>query len=221
MPLILLLSLVVLGALGAGAFAALSALSGADRSTAGGNSVANADRNTDSSADSAAGSAQLGPVTNLMKHASIAVPSVAPPGLDSMNNSVTYVAEKMADQDPNTAWRMLGSGTGQKITLTFDQPVVIKEVGIINGYAKKDPHSGEQRYTQGRRILDGTWGIGSEQFSTEYSPQNQSMQSFTLKKPIQTTSITLTIGAVTAPGSTATQHDYTAISEIRVKGSTR
>ena len=52
----------------------------------------------------------------------------------------TYVAANSIDGDPTTAWAegRTGSAAGATITWTFDNPVDLRRVELINGYAKSD-----------------------------------------------------------------------------------
>ncbi len=52
----------------------------------------------------------------------------------------TYVAANSIDGDPATAWAegREGSAAGATITWTFDHPVDLRRVEVINGYAKSD-----------------------------------------------------------------------------------
>ena len=52
----------------------------------------------------------------------------------------TYVAANSIDGDPATAWAegRKGSAAGATITWTFDRPVDLRRVEVINGYAKSD-----------------------------------------------------------------------------------
>jgi serine/threonine protein kinase len=52
----------------------------------------------------------------------------------------TYVAANSIDGDPTTAWAegREGSAAGATITWTFDSPVDLRRVELINGYAKSD-----------------------------------------------------------------------------------
>ena len=52
----------------------------------------------------------------------------------------TYVAANSIDGDPATAWSegRTGSAAGATITWTFDHPVDLRRVEVVNGYAKSD-----------------------------------------------------------------------------------
>ncbi len=91
---------------------------------------------------------------------------------------MVYPASNMADGDPATCWRMNGDGTGQALTISIPGDARITSVGLINGYAKVDPTTGDDRYRQERRITHVTWqvpdGTAVEQ---SLSPMNRSVPS--------------------------------------------
>ena len=121
----------------------------------------------------------------------------------------------MLDGDPETAWRMDGDGTGKTITFTLEDPATISRLGLVNGYAKTDPKTGEDRYAQGRRITTVTWTVGKQTFRQRLDDSDGTMQSIAVG-PVQGQQITLRIDATTAPGDP--NFDKTAISEVQILG---
>jgi hypothetical protein len=143
------------------------------------------------------------------------VPGTAPPTQDFDGTLVAYEASQMGDGDPSTAWRIAGDATGQKITMTLPETAVIHRLGIVNGYAKNV--AGVAWYPNNRRILTATWqfadGTAIEQTFAE-RPGLQMMQ----VPPVATRTLSITINAVTPPGSGDLGRDYTAISEVSIIG---
>lgn len=85
----------------------------------------------------------------------------ASPGVDSAGAPVEYLPEFAADDDPSTAWRCDQDPVGAQVTFGFAEPVRIAEIGLIPGYAKTDPVSGDDRYAENNRITKVRWRFGS------------------------------------------------------------
>ena len=72
---------------------------------------------------------------------------------------MTYPPANMLDDDTTTAYRMPGDASGSTITFVLPKEAVISEVGLINGYAKKD-RAGNRTvdwYAKNRKILEVEW----------------------------------------------------------------
>ncbi len=111
---------------------------------------------------------------------------------------------------------MVGDGGGLDIVLTFDAPRVVTAVGVINGYAKTDSVTGDDRYAQERRTTGVTWSFDDGTTAAQHlSAHTRNMQGLTLPQAKQTRTVTLHLDSVT--GYTK-PFDYTAISEIEVDG---
>ncbi|KAA1417941.1 zinc ribbon domain-containing protein [Nocardioides humilatus] len=154
---------------------------------------------------------EAGPLTP----ADVDVPDTAPPSLDSDGQEVTFGAGNMLDDDPRTSWRMVGDGTGSVITFTFDSPVTITEVGLINGYAKNDPI--HDWYQGNRRITDVTWVFDDGAEVTQELAATRSMQTTPIDG-VTTSTIELRLDGVTAPGDGPDARDFTAISDVEIAG---
>ncbi len=147
--------------------------------------------------------------------ASVDVPGQAPDGVDAAGNPTSYASTNLLDADPETAWREPGDGSGQDLTIALDQTRTVTSLGLINGYAKTDASTRVDRYHQERRILQVTWTF-DDMSVVQRLKNSRSMQTITLDHPVQAGSVTLHIDATTGPGDS--NFDYTAISEILVKG---
>ena len=79
-------------------------------------------------------------------------PKPLAPGTDLDGNRVSYPPQNMLDDDLATAYRIQGDASGATITFTLPRESVISEVGMVNGYAKKDSTNG--------RTVD--WYLGHE-----------------------------------------------------------
>jgi len=160
------------------------------------------------------GGPQGGPTTTL-EPADIAVPDVAPASVDEDGSRVTFDPANLLDGDPRTSWRMSGDGTGSVITLTFDAPVTVTEVGLINGYAKSDPP--HDWYAGNRRISFVVWAFDDGTEVEQELGDDTGVQTVPVAR-VETTSIELRLLEVTEPGDGPDGRDFTAISEIEITG---
>lgn len=157
--------------------------------------------------------------TNLTPSTGVRAPEAAPASQDSTGNAVRYVATNMLDGMAETAWRMPGDGTGESITFRFDSPAVLKEVGLINGYAKvgQDSRGLLDWYAGNRRILEVEWAFDDGTVVTQALSETASVQPIPLDQ-VKTRSVTLRLLAVSSPGDGRASRDYTAISDVRLVG---
>ncbi|PDW03289.1 NADase-type glycan-binding domain-containing protein [Candidatus Viridilinea mediisalina] len=141
----------------------------------------------------------------------------APPSRDSAGNEVVYSADQTIDGRMDTAWRVPGDGQFASVTLTFSQAVQLSALGIVPGYAKVDPLSGEDRFLQNRRVsrvrLDFTGGISVEATLAD-RPELQTIEF----DPVVTSHVTVVVLETTAPGA-QDGRDFTPISELVPVGS--
>ncbi|HSU01654.1 MAG TPA: hypothetical protein VLK03_03815 [Nocardioides sp.] len=160
-------------------------------------------------------SAGVGKRRQLARAASVAVPDTAPPTTDLDGNLVAYEASQMHDGNPTTTWRMAGDASGQTITVTLAEPGVVERVGLVNGYTKQV--AGVSWYPNNRRILAVTWTFDDGTTVDQALTERPGMQVIEVP-PVETGTVELTIGSVTAPGSGNLGRDYTAISEVTIIG---
>lgn len=175
-----------------------------------------ATREPDDSPDPSAEAGPAGDATPLIRR--ITVPGVAPASTDAQTGEpVTFEAAHLDDDDETTCWRVAGDASGDTVTLTFDEPVQVSEVGMVNGYAKSYP--GYDGYALNRRVLEVNWvfddgtGVGQE------LGEDRAMQSMSVT-PTWTRKLTIEIVEVSPPGAGPLSKDYTAISELMVIGAT-
>ena len=160
------------------------------------------------------GGQQGAPVTTL-EPADVTAADVAPASVDEDGNRVTFEPTNMLDGDPRTSWRMSGDGTGSVVTFSFDEPVTVTEVGLINGYAKTDPP--HDWYAGNRRITLVVWAFDDGTEVEQELGDDPSVQTVRVGG-VETASIELRILEVTEPGDGPDGRDFTAISEIEVAG---
>lgn len=151
--------------------------------------------------------------------AQVTVPAAAPPNNDVTGELVTFAGTNMLDGKDQTAWRMAGDATGRTITFTFDQPVTITSIGILNGYAKMSSDAGGQLfdwYGGNRRVRSVEWVVGDQVVPVNYGEAMQVQ--FIDVAPTETTTVELRLVAVTPPGFGPSSRNYTAISEVAFTG---
>jgi serine/threonine-protein kinase len=138
--------------------------------------------------------------------------NTAPAATDASGHRVTYLPGNVIDGNVQTAWRVAGDGLGQTVTLLFDGPVDLVRVGLIPGYAKFDPETGDDRFEQDRIIREVRYLIPGRPPTVQHFKPRPFPQFVRLNAT--TSRITVEIVATTPPGGL----DYTAISEIYVYG---
>jgi hypothetical protein len=138
--------------------------------------------------------------------------NTAPSRTDAAGNPVTYVPSNVIDGNVETAWRTPGNGRGETVTLLFDNPIQVVQVGLIPGYAKTDPKTGANRFVEDRIIEEVVYEIpGFPNTRQTFVPQPVPQL---VDLDVTTNRITVKILDTTASGGL----DYTAISEIYVYG---
>ncbi len=157
---------------------------------------------------------------DLADTATVRAPRPAPPTQDVTGGRVTFVADHMLDGVPATCWRMPGDGTGEAITFGFDGPTEVSEVGLVNGYAKtaSDASGSYDWYAGNRRILEVEWTFDDGTVVTQDLKQTRRMQTIELDEGVVTEQVTMRLLDVTPPGSGRAARNYTAISEVTLRG---
>ena len=143
--------------------------------------------------------------------------ATAPPGKDSQGSTVTYAAANVSDGDPETAWRVPGTGIGESLTLTFAVPVTVRQVAILPGYAKVDPVDGTDRFLQNRRVRAARLEFSDGSSMEVTFTAARALQPIVVSPPQKTTFVRVVIRESTAP-SAVDGRDFVAISEIVVLG---
>jgi len=171
------------------------------------------------------GRATLAPVPevepgDLADSATVRAPRPAPATQDVTGEPVTFVAAHLLDGVPQTCWRMPGDGTGESITFGFDEPVEVTEVGLVNGYAKtaSDASGSYDWYAGNRRTLRVEWTFDDGTVATQELRETRAMQTITLDDGVVTEQVTMRLIEVSPPGAGPASRDYTAISEVALRG---
>lgn len=160
-------------------------------------------------------SGTIAPVVSLTPGATVTAPSTSPPGVDAGGAPTSYAPANLLDADPSTCWRTDGDGRGLVLDVVLDRPRTVTRVGLVNGYAKVDPASGEDRYAQERRITRVTWTVGDQVVVQDLTDGTRSAQTVAVE-PTSTDRVSVRVEATTAPGDAA--FDKTAISDITLLG---
>lgn len=149
---------------------------------------------------------QIVPIT------AVSVTSSAPDSQDESGTVTTFGAVNLLDANPATAWRTEGDASGQLITVTFPAPIKVTAVGLLPGYAKVDPVSGADRFTENRRIVAVRWTAADGSHLDQTFAETPEMQ--WLSGSVVTSTLTVQILQTSAPGD----RDFTAISDLEVRG---
>jgi hypothetical protein len=161
----------------------------------------------------------LGEPTDVATTATATVPRTAPPNTDVDGNLVRYEARNMLDSVPTTCWRMPGDGSGSTITVTLAEPTTLTEVGLINGYAKTSDDDGTvlNWYRGNRRVLAVEWTFDDGSVVSQSLAEVRDLQTVDVGE-VTTSTVTLRLVTVSAPGTGRSARDYTAISDLSLVG---
>ncbi len=167
------------------------------------------------------GSGRTSKVGDLATDASAKVPAVAPPGQDLRGRPVRYDAANLFDGKATTTWRMAGNGRGEVITISLPAGSEVTQVGLINGYAKvvRDGAGREVSwYNRTRKVAAVSWAFDDGTVVRQQLRMNRpGMQTLKVDREV-TDTIRLTLLRVTPPAPGPAGRNYTAISEIRLRG---
>ncbi|MFA6298713.1 MAG: discoidin domain-containing protein [Nocardioides sp.] len=160
-----------------------------------------------------------GEPTDVAATATATVPRTAPPNTDVNGNLVRYEARNMLDGVPTTCWRMPGDGSGSTITVTLAEPTTLSEVGIVNGYAKTSDDGGRifNWYRGNRRVLAVEWSFDDGTVVSQSLQEVRRLQTVDVGE-VTTSTVTLRLVTVSAPGTGRSARDYTAISDLSLVG---
>lgn len=133
------------------------------------------------------------------------------PSVDAAGEPVRYDAANAVDGDPTTAWRCDGDGIGDRLTLVLPSGTPVASLGLIPGYAKKDPVNGADRFAENNRITRVRWTLADgTTFVQDLNPAGRVVQRLRIPR---TVSGTVTIEVLAVQDGT---RNRTAISEIEV-----
>ncbi|RYP85697.1 zinc ribbon domain-containing protein [Nocardioides guangzhouensis] len=161
----------------------------------------------------------IGSPDDLAPESTVQGPKPLAPGTDLNGNRVAYPPENMLDDDLATAYRMPGDASGATITFTLPRESVISEVGMVNGYAKKDSTGGRtvDWYRFNRKILQVEWVFDDGTSIVQRMRTEPVLQTIVVDK-VRTRSIQLRINEVSEPGAGRLRKNVTAISDVLLRG---
>ena len=136
-----------------------------------------------------------------------------PNSVDSCGKPTKYGPINVLDGTNDSAWMTVGDGGGQYLEFTLRDGVEISTVGLVPGYAKVDACSGNDRFTDMRRIAQVTWSFdGGEELVQDLDVDSPTMQTIDLPAPVAATKVRMTIRATTDPGTAG--FDFAPVSEV-------
>ena len=156
------------------------------------------------------------PTVRQLQPAAITASAVADPAPDACGQQVTYQPENAFDGDPITAWRPPESqAAGHFLDVEFANDVTVTRVGLVPGYAKRDPCSGRDYFITNRRILTAEWRFDNgETVLQTFRIDNASLQFIDLPA-VRSRHVKVTIREVTSHNGL----DFAAVSDLQVFGS--
>ncbi|ANH39117.1 hypothetical protein I601_2701 [Nocardioides dokdonensis FR1436] len=165
--------------------------------------------------------ASSGDPADLTRRAEASAPTQDADSVDiASGETTTYDASNLLDADPTTAWRVRGAATGTELTFTFEEPVVLTSVGLVNGYAKTSVDSDGTTfdlYAGGRRITAVTWLLDDAPPVRQELDETREPQTLDLGA-VTTRTVRLRVESVTEPGAGPAARDTTAISDVAFTG---
>ena len=161
----------------------------------------------------------IGSPDDLAPASTVKGPKPLAPGTDLNGNRVSYPPQNMLDDDLATAYRIQGDASGTTITFTLPRESVISEVGMVNGYAKKDSTGGRtvDWYRFNRKILQVEWVFDDGTSIVQRMRPVPVLQTIVVDK-VRTRTIELRINEVSEPGSGRLRKNVTAISDVLLRG---
>lgn len=160
--------------------------------------------------------AASGMAVHQLAPATITASGVADPATNACGQQVSYQAENAFDGDPSTAWRPPEfQAVGHTLLVEFASQVTITRVGLIPGYAKRDPCSGKDYFITNRRILAVEWRFDNgDAILQSFRIDNAALQ-FIEFAPVRSHHATVTIKEVTSHNGL----DFAAVSDLQIFGS--
>lgn len=144
---------------------------------------------------------------------SVTASCTAPDGVDAAGTRTTFRPANLLDGDPATAWRCPSDTAGQRLRFRFAEPVVLRRVALVPGYAKTDPATGEDRFTQNHPVTRARWSYGGEIRVQEIADPSRTGQALALEPAEPVTEVELVVEAIgPAP------RPYVAISDVSFRG---
>lgn len=161
------------------------------------------------------------PPVDLAESATASGPAPVAPGQDFSGQTFRYPASNMLDGDPSTAYRMNGDRSGTTITFELGEEATMREVGIVNGFAKTDtdPSGADvDWYAGNRRILAVEWIFDDGTVVSQDLRETTKLQTIAVDG-VTTSSVKLRLTEVSPPGPGKWGRDVTSIGTVLLRGS--
>ncbi|MDT0201227.1 NADase-type glycan-binding domain-containing protein [Nocardioides sp. AE5] len=162
-----------------------------------------------------------GPPLDISKQVKASGPDPIAPGVDLKGDKVSYPATNLLDGDPSTAYRLAGDASGATVTFTLPAGTTVMEVGLVNGYAKKDK-AGDRTvdwYDRNRRVLEVEWTFDDGTTVTQTLAETTEMQVLAVNS-IASGKVIMKITKVSDEPTGELAKDVTAMGEVVVRGRT-
>lgn len=162
------------------------------------------------------GGAYTGPVSPITA-TGVTADCVAPDATDGNGDRVSYAAANAVDGNLDSAWRCDGDGGDETLRVVLPKESEVARLGLLNGYAKVDPATGDRRYPEYRRITTVRWELSNgTTFEQTLADETESSQAVSIPVQRDVEWVQVTILTSTEPGSKAETRDAVLISEITV-----
>ncbi len=123
-------------------------------------------------------------------------------------------ASSLVDASDETAWVCAGDGEGVTITLNPDSGTTVVGLGVVNGFARRQPN-GTDLYPRFRRPLEVRWTFANgQQVDQRLIDERRSAQVIAIVPTQASGPIQVTI--VRSSDVTASGHDAVALSALQV-----
>lgn len=154
-------------------------------------------------------------ITDITYLVNVSATSYSPPSNDACTppHKTTFVPQNIIDGKLDTAWRVNGNGSNSLLQFVFRTPVVIKEIRVVPGYAKKDPCIPTLDWCY-RNHIPKTVRINASTYSGVFKLTKVCKWQVIHIPDIETSEVSITIIDI-YPGS---DRNYTPISEIKFFG---
>lgn len=146
-------------------------------------------------------------------------PRPVQPGQALDGSTVRYPASNMLDDDDTTAYRIPGNARGDEIVFRLPEKTEITEVGLVNGYAKRDTAGNRtvDWYAKNRKVMRVEWVFDDGTTVTQELRRTTDLQVVSVDAA-STRTIRMRILSVSPPGPGPLGKNVTAISTVRFRG---
>jgi len=138
-----------------------------------------------------------------------------PNGNEASGTTIVFAPSNVLDRNPGTAWRCPSQPAGQTLTVTLSGATHLTSVGMIGGYAKIDPTTQFDRFTQNHRARQVIWRFSDGTSVTQDLADSRDMQSI----PVDVTTEWVSVEIVsTYPPSGPDPKNNIVVAEVQLIG---